>query len=113
MCIRDSTRTEKINKALALYAQLSDYQKTIPSVARAYSVLQKYKKMCIRDRFLGGKRTYYPRDIEYFISGNERLTEGDGGDEEEFCMLALRLREGLTPVSYTHLDVYKRQACRS
>ena len=46
--------------------------------------------------FLGGKRTYYPRDIEYFISGNERLTEGDGGDEEEFCMLALRLREGLT-----------------
>lgn len=36
------TRTEKIEKARALYAQLSDYQKTIPSVARAYSVLQKY-----------------------------------------------------------------------
>lgn len=40
-----NTRTEKINKALALYAQLSDYQKTIPSVARAYSVLQKYKSI--------------------------------------------------------------------
>ncbi len=40
-----NTRTEKINKALALYAQLSDYQKTIPSVAKAYSVLQKYKSI--------------------------------------------------------------------
>lgn len=40
-----NTRTEKINTALALYAQLSDYQKTIPSVARAYSVLQKYKSI--------------------------------------------------------------------
>lgn len=40
-----NTRTEKINTALALYAQLSDYQKTIPSVARAYSELQKYKSI--------------------------------------------------------------------
>lgn len=40
-----NTRTEKINTALALYAQLSDYQKTIPSVAKAYSVLQKYKSI--------------------------------------------------------------------
>lgn len=40
-----NTRTEKINTALALYAQLSDYQKSIPSVARAYSVLQKYKSI--------------------------------------------------------------------
>lgn len=40
-----NTRTEKINTALALYAQLSDYQKTIHSVARAYSVLQKYKSI--------------------------------------------------------------------
>lgn len=40
-----NTRTEKINTALALYKQLSDYQKSIPSVARAYSVLQKYKSI--------------------------------------------------------------------
>lgn len=40
-----NTRTEKINTALALYAQLSDYQKSIPSVAKAYSVLQKYKSI--------------------------------------------------------------------
>ena len=42
---KENTRTEKINTALALYAQLSDYQKTISSVARAYSVLQKYKSI--------------------------------------------------------------------
>lgn len=42
---KTKTRTEKINTALALYAQLSDYQKSIPSVARAYSVLQKYKSI--------------------------------------------------------------------
>lgn len=42
---KTNTRTEKINTALALYAQLSDYQKSIPSVARAYSVLQKYKSI--------------------------------------------------------------------
>ena len=42
---KTNTRTEKINTALALYAQLSDYQKTIPSVVRAYSVLQNYKNI--------------------------------------------------------------------
>ena len=42
---KTKTRTEKINTALALYNQLSDYQKSIPSVARAYSVLQKYKSI--------------------------------------------------------------------
>lgn len=42
---KTKTRTEKINTALALYAQLSDYQKSIPSVARAYGVLQKYKSI--------------------------------------------------------------------
>ena len=40
-----NTRTEKINTAFALYAQLSDYQKNIPSVVRAYSVLEKYKSI--------------------------------------------------------------------
>lgn len=42
---KTNTRTEKINTALALYAQLSDYQKTIPSVVRAYNVLQNYKNI--------------------------------------------------------------------
>lgn len=45
--------------------------------------------------FLGGKRFYYPRDIEYFKDGGEPIFDGDGGDEAEYIMLRLRLREGI------------------
>ena len=46
--------------------------------------------------FLDGKRFYYPNDFESFISGCEPVDDGEGGGEEEFIMLALRLREGLS-----------------
>lgn len=46
--------------------------------------------------FIGGKRFYYLRDIDYFLSGKEPIFDCDGGDFEEFSMLALRLCEGLT-----------------
>lgn len=45
--------------------------------------------------FLGGKRFYYPRDIEYFKDGGEPIFDCDGGDEEEYIMLRLRLGEGI------------------
>lgn len=45
--------------------------------------------------FLNGKRFYYPRDIEYFKSGKEPLFESDGGDENEYIMLRLRLSDGI------------------
>lgn len=50
--------------------------------------------------FLGGKRFYYPRDIEQFISDAEIILDGAGGDEEEYIMLALRLSEGLVFEKY-------------
>ena len=46
--------------------------------------------------YLGGKRFYYPRDLEGFLAGNLPVEDGPGGSPEEFCMLALRLREGLS-----------------
>lgn len=46
--------------------------------------------------FLGGKRFYYPRDIECFLSGKEPIFDCNGGDFAELAMLALRLTEGLT-----------------
>lgn len=46
--------------------------------------------------FINGKRFYFPRDIDYFISGKEPVFDCVGGDFEEFSMLALRLSEGLT-----------------
>ncbi len=45
--------------------------------------------------FLDGKRFCYPRDIEYFKNGGELLSDGSGGDEEEYIMLRLRLKNGI------------------
>ncbi len=45
--------------------------------------------------FVGGRRFYYERSIDGFISGNPPVDDGFGGDEEEYIMLALRLTEGL------------------
>lgn len=50
--------------------------------------------------FINGKRFYYPPDIEYFMSGKPAVDDGDGGDEEEYIMLALRLKEGLSGLKY-------------
>ena len=48
--------------------------------------------------FVGGKRMYYPRSLDGFLSGEnggEPLFDCEGGDFEEYAMLRLRLREGL------------------
>ena len=44
--------------------------------------------------FLDGKRFYYDSSFDAFYRG-EICDEGDGGDREEYIMLALRLTEGL------------------
>ena len=44
---------------------------------------------------IGRKRFYFPRDIEAFINNPSPVLDGTGGDEEEFIMLSLRLKEGL------------------
>ena len=45
--------------------------------------------------FVGGKRFYFPRDIEYFMNGGKPVPDGDGGDIKEYIMLRLRLRDGV------------------
>lgn len=45
--------------------------------------------------FIDGRRFYYPRDIDYFKNGGEPIPDGDGGDEEEYIMLRLRLADGI------------------
>lgn len=45
--------------------------------------------------FIDGKRFYYPRDIEFFISGKEPIFDCNGGDFQEYSMLRLRLVDGL------------------
>ena len=45
--------------------------------------------------FFGGKRFYYDRDFNKFLSNCDVIYDGDGGDSEEYIMLRLRLSEGL------------------
>ncbi|MBW7572770.1 radical SAM family heme chaperone HemW [Caproiciproducens faecalis] len=46
--------------------------------------------------FMEGKRFYYPRNFSAFLDGAQPVPDGDGGEFEEYAMLALRLAEGLT-----------------
>ncbi len=46
--------------------------------------------------FLDGKRAYFPRDLDYYLCGNEAIFDSDGGDIEEFLMLKLRLKKGIS-----------------
>ena len=50
--------------------------------------------------FWGGKRFYYPRDFEAFLRGSAPVPDGEGGGKEEFCMLRLRLTEGLCDTTF-------------
>ena len=45
--------------------------------------------------FFEGQRYYYPADIKAFSDGARPVSDGEGGDEQEFIMLALRLSRGL------------------
>lgn len=45
--------------------------------------------------FINGKRFFFPRDINRFILGKEAIDDSDGGNEEEYIMLKLRLTEGI------------------
>ena len=45
--------------------------------------------------FLKGKRFFFDRDFESFITCPVPVSDGEGGSEEEYIMLALRLSEGL------------------
>lgn len=46
--------------------------------------------------FVDGRRFFFGRSAENFISDVPAIDDGNGGDEEEFVMLALRLSEGLS-----------------
>ena len=50
--------------------------------------------------FAHGRRFYYERSIADFINGIKPVDDGEGGDEEEYIMLAFRLTEGLIFENY-------------
>jgi len=53
--------------------------------------------------FVDGKRFYYPRDLKSFVKGNEPVYDGDGGGKEEYIMLKLRLKEGISVSEYNSI----------
>ena len=69
--------------------------------------------MCIRDSLKGKDAKKYRKNVEY---GSARW--GSKTDIAPFMdpkpenNIILTQTEGLMTVSYTHLDVYKRQPCR-
>ena len=50
--------------------------------------------------FLCGKRFYYPRSLRAFLNGDAPAFDCIGGDKEEFCMLRLRLTQGLCDAAF-------------
>lgn len=46
--------------------------------------------------FFHGRRYFFGRSLKEYLSGVEPAFDGFGGDEEEYLMLCLRLRKGLT-----------------
>lgn len=50
--------------------------------------------------FFGGKRFYYDRNFDSFVRENSPVSDGIGGTEDEYVMLALRLCEGLNNNKY-------------
>ena len=50
--------------------------------------------------FFRGERFYYDRDFCSFISGAKPISDGFGGDKDEYIMLRLRLSDGLNFEEY-------------
>lgn len=50
--------------------------------------------------FYNGVRYHYDADIEKYMTDREKVTDEQGGDREEYIMLALRLSDGLMFESY-------------
>lgn len=45
--------------------------------------------------FIDGRRFYYPRDLQAFLTEPQPVPDGAGADADEYVMLRLRLDEGL------------------
>lgn len=65
--------------------------------------------------FINKKRFYYKNSIDDFLKGKPWVLEGEGGNEEEYALLRLRLNEGLINSKYFNrfkknipIDYFKR-----
>lgn len=49
---------------------------------------------------IGHKRFFFPRDLARYMAGGQPVEEGEGGGEEEYILLRLRLAEGIRFADY-------------
>lgn len=50
--------------------------------------------------FLGGKRFYYKNDLDSFLKNPVTVFDGIGGGEDEYIMLGLRLKKGISDTEF-------------
>ncbi len=50
--------------------------------------------------FINGKRFFYKNSLSEFIENPFQISDGSGGSLEEYCMLRLRLKDGLNEKDY-------------
>lgn len=53
--------------------------------------------------FLNGKRFYYPPNINEYINAPKAVFDDNGGNEQEYIMLGLRLSDGISGAEYKKL----------
>lgn len=57
--------------------------------------------------FINGKRFYYSSDLTEYIDSKKVLYDGEGGSEEEYIMLNLRLSHGINYVEFKNRFGYE------
>ncbi len=50
--------------------------------------------------FLNGKRFYYQNDLDSFLKNPVTVFDGNGGSEDEYIMLGLRLKNGISSTEF-------------
>ncbi len=50
--------------------------------------------------FFEGKRFYYPNSLEEYLTSPTPVFDGNGGDSEEYIMLGLRLKSGISSTEH-------------
>lgn len=50
--------------------------------------------------FLNGKRFYYQNDLDSFLKNPVTVFDGNGGGEDEYIMLGLRLKKGISSTAF-------------
>lgn len=106
LCLPDEDRTADMYLFTSEYLQKNGFEHyEISNFAKPGFRSRHNTRYWLCDEYLGlgpaahsyinGKRFRFDRDTELYFSSPTVIDDGAGGDFEEYCMLRLRLREGI------------------